>query len=291
MKLLLLSDLHLEFGAGLIMPTDVDYDVVVLAGDISNPGTRAVEWAKRERAFNGKPIVLIPGNHEFYGRVLYAELEKMRLAAAGSNVHLLSMDKSVIAGVRFVGCTLWTDFQLPVEHPGGHMLANVEHAVRQASLGLNDFQCIELLAPVRSLHRARQMRRLLQAEDTLARHWIERDWLRRVLAEPFDGATVVVTHHAPSIGSVAPRYASSWITPAFVSNLPDEFFAVPSLWIHGHTHSKFDYKRNGCRIVSNPRGYPVKGGGFENPQFDAGLILELPQPSSVESAVDQTCVR
>jgi len=35
-------------------------------------------------------------------------------------------------------------------------------------------------------------------------HGIDRDWLRRQLAEPFDGATVVVTHHAPSMGSLDP---------------------------------------------------------------------------------------
>ena len=36
-----------------------------------------------------------------------------------------------------------------------------------------------------------------------------------MLAEPFDGKTVVVTHHAPSSRSVHPRYARDLLTPAF----------------------------------------------------------------------------
>lgn len=46
--------------------------------------------------------------------------------------------------------------------------------------------------------------------------------------------TVVVTHHAPAAGSVAERYAADWLTPAFVSDLPDGFFEIPALWVHGH---------------------------------------------------------
>ena len=104
-------------------------------------------------------------------------------------------------------------------------------------------------------------------------HWIDRDWLRRQLAQPFDGSTVVVTHHAPSIGSVAERYAADWLTPAFVSHLPDEFFAVPTLWVHGHTHTGFDYLRGRCRVVSNPRGYRLRDSSFENHVFDPALVI------------------
>jgi hypothetical protein len=55
----------------------------------------------------------------------------------------------------------------------------------------------------------------------------------------------------------------------FASQMPDEFFKVPTLWIHGHTHTRFDYQVEGCRIVCNPRGYPLRsGGGFEVDGFD-----------------------
>ena len=36
---------------------------------------------------SGKPVVLVPGNHEYYGCELQRELDEMRKLAAGSNVH------------------------------------------------------------------------------------------------------------------------------------------------------------------------------------------------------------
>ncbi len=274
-RVLVLSDLHLEFGATLNLAAAIDYDVVVLAGDIQNPGTKAVHWARRDSTFGGKPVILVPGNHEYYGRVLDAELQQMRGAALNSNVHVLSRDVVCIAGVRFVGCTLWTDFQLPVLEDDGSQLVNVERALAAANYGLNDFRCIELQTAVQSQYRQRQMRRLLRAEDTLAMHWIERDWLRRTLEQPFDGPTVVVTHHAPGVGSVARRYERDWLTPAFVNDLPEELFEVPSLWVHGHTHTQFDYNRGRCRVLSNPRGYPMGNGLFENGAFNPHLLIDV----------------
>lgn len=282
MKLLILSDLHLELGVPLGLPADLQFDAVVLAGDIHNPGRQAVDWARREKAFEGRPVLLVPGNHEYYGCVMEEELRRMRSATFGSDVHVLSRDVAIVKGVRFVGCTLWTDFQLTVRQPDGRMVTNVELAVHEASMCMNDFRRIEVVAPARSQYRERQVRRLLRAEDTLAQHWIERDWLRRVLAETFEGPTVVVTHHAPATASVAAQYASSWITPAFVSDLPSELFAAPLLWIHGHTHSTADYERQGCRVVSNPRGYPRSEAVFENAKFNAAWVIEVPQAKDRE---------
>jgi len=226
---------------------------------------------------------MVCGNHELYWRLMPEELARMRAAAAGINVHLLDRDAVVIDGVRILGCILWTDFQLPVRQPDGGFDTDVGRAMLEANRCMNDFQLIEVLSPSLSSHRVRDRPRRMQAADALAMHWIDRDWLRRQLAEPFDGATVVVTHHAPSKGSVARRYESDWLTPAFVSDLPDDFFGAPVLWVHGHTHSPFDYARRGCRVVSNPRGYRLRDGSFENYRFDAGLVIEV-----VRSASSQT---
>lgn len=278
MRVLVLSDLHLELGATLTLPPGLTYDVVVLAGDIHSPGAKAVHWAQRESTFGDKPVVYVHGNHEFYGREMMTELEAMRAAADGSNVHLLERGSVVINGVRFLGCMLWTDFQLPVKQVDGSREVDVSRALAQANRCMNDFRLIEVQSHAEHQRRAREFRRLLRAEDTLAMHWIDRDWLRRQLAEPFDGPTVVVSHHAPAIGSVAEQYSTDWLTPAFVSDLPDSFFEVPALWVHGHTHSPFDYQRGACRVVSNPRGYRMPDGLFENRHFNAGFIIDVPAP-------------
>jgi len=280
MRLLILSDLHLEFGEPYTVPDSLEFDLAILAGDINTPGSRAVLWAAQEATFGGRPVLIVPGNHEFYGREVTTELKEMKAAATGSNVHILDRECVVIAGVRFVGCILWTDFQLPVRGPDGQQESDIELAVRNAAERLHDYQLIdvEALAKKRT-HRQndyRQLRRLMRPADTLAMHWIDRDWLRRQLLEPFAGPTVVVTHHAPSLGSVAERYAGDWLTPSFVSALPSSFFEVPQLWVHGHTHSPFDYLEGNCRVVSNPRGYRIKDGGFENHRFEPGFVIEVP---------------
>jgi hypothetical protein len=95
------------------------------------------------------------------------------------------------------------------------------------------------------------------------------------LAEPFDGETVVVTHFAPSAGSVAPRFAGSLLNACFVSNLDalvERSGAV--LWVHGHTHDSCDYHIKRTRVLANPRGY-VKDGKAENSTFDPGLTVEV----------------
>ncbi len=74
------------------------------------------------------------------------------------------------------------------------------------------------------------------------------------------GVDDVVTHHAPSARSVAPRFASDLLTPAFASNLEhlmDGQCAV--LWIRGHTHDPFDYEINGTRVICNPRVLDAAG--------------------------------
>lgn len=283
MKLLVLSDLHLEFGEPYTVPEGLEFDAVILAGDISCPGSRAVQWAKLESTFGGRPVVLVPGNHEFYGREIEAELKEMKAVAVDSNVHILDRDCVVLDGVRFAGCILWTDFQLPVRGPGGQLESNIESnielAMRSAGERLNDFRVIEIEAQAATRtnrpDKYRPVRRLLRPADTLAMHWIDRDWLRRQLLEPFGGPTVVVTHHAPALGSVAERYAEDWLTPSFVSGLPASFFEVPQLWVHGHTHSPLDYLEGGCRVVSNPRGYKLRNGNFENQSFDRGFVVEV----------------
>lgn len=270
-RLLVLSDLHLELGNGLDIPAGLEYDIVVLAGDISSPGRKAVAWA--QRVF-GAPVIYVPGNHEFYGSAFGPELESMRQAAEGSAVHVLDRGSVIVAGVRFLGCMLWTDFQLPIGS-GGQADTDVGRALMEANRGVNDFQRIQVSAPAMPADRGRDSKRLLRAEDTLAMHWVDRDWLRRELAQPFDGPTVVVTHHAPSSGSVATKYVGDVLTPGFASELPDAFFDTPVLWVHGHTHSAADYRRGACRVLSNPRGYRTRDSSFENHRFDAGMVVEL----------------
>jgi len=273
MKALILSDLHLEFAPFEPAP-DLEFDVAILAGDIHSPAKRAVQWAVDK--FRGKPVVYLLGNHEYYDGRLDTTLAEARRAAEGSNVHVLDADELVIDGTRFLGATLRTDFELAIETPKGP-ISDVGRAMRVASNLLNDYALIrtadESAEP--GTWRFRQGRKL-QAADTLWIHQMQRAWLREKLSAPFAGSTVVVTHHAPHRGSLSARYADDWASGAFVTELPDAFFYVPVLWVHGHTHQQFDYRVRSCRIVCNPRGYVHWSGRIENQVFDPELVIDVP---------------
>jgi hypothetical protein len=268
-RLLVLSDLHLELGTDYRVPEGVSFDIAVLAGDIHTPGVRAVEWAMREPTLRSHPVVLVPGNHEFYGCEIAEQTSAMRDCAAGSNVHVLHREWCQIAGVTFLGCVLWTDFGVGVVGPDG-VHQDQRHAMSEADRFGLDGRRIRYANPSDCSGRSRPLR----AEDTLALHRGDRDWLRRELArQRLDGRVVVVTHHGPTKRSIAARFRASWLTPAFVSDLPDEFFAVPALWVHGHTHSSFDYGCGTCRVVSNARGIADADGGFENRGYSPDRVL------------------
>lgn len=214
-RLLVLSDLHLEF-ASFETPNPDLYDIAVLAGDISL-GATAVRWAQRPSTFAGKPVVLVPGNHEFYGGERTRVLQELREAAADTNVHLLDRDEVILQGVRFLGATLWTDFELGVAQG-----TDIAQAMRAATRGLNDFA-----GAIRECRPDSSARRRFTPQDAASEHAISRAWLHERLHEPVSaslGATVVVTHHAPSGRSMDPIYEGSELNPCYYSELPESMF-------------------------------------------------------------------
>ena len=130
MRIHVLSDLHLEVNE--YEPHMVECDVVVLAGDIGKHA-EGIEWAREN--WPDKEVVFIPGNHEFYRVDRTDTLVLMRLIASQSNVHLLDNDEVVIGGVRFLGSTLWTDFNLFGEGARNNAITNGKNF-------LNDFRLI-----------------------------------------------------------------------------------------------------------------------------------------------------
>lgn len=247
MKIHILNDLHIEFGE--FEPPLTDADIVVLAGDIG-VGVDGLHWA--ESRFPDKPVIYVPGNHEFYHHdiVLIDELR----ALAPNHIHVLNDDQVEIDGVRFLGSVLWTDFTLFGE-------ADKWFSIQRARQGMNDFAII------------RNHGQLFTPDDSVKLHEASRKWLAEMLAQPFVGETVVVTHHAPSSRSVPPRFARDLLTPAFASNL-EELMGNDkmALWIHGHTHDPFDYDVSGTRVVCNPRGYAHHD---LTPEFRPDLVVEI----------------
>ena len=267
MRIQLLSDLHLEH-SHRHPPFDLpaaDADVVVLAGDIDN-GTRAIDWA--EKTFPGKAVLYVPGNHEYYDADLQTAARALRARARRSrNVRLLDNDELTLDGVRFLGSTLWTDFEVLGRQ-------NMDRAFAESLKYVVDFRTIRMgdgfLTPRQSVELHRAAAAFLQAR----------------LESHFAGRTVVITHHAPHPNSVHPRWAGNFVNAAFVSDLT-RLMGKSALWLHGHTHDSFDFAVHGTRVIANPMGYRTsnwqKPHGAqsalrvtaENARFDPVLVVEV----------------
>ena len=283
MKLYVLSDLHVEFA-----PFAPDLavaraaDVIVLAGDI-HKGALGMAWARA--LFPDKPIVYVAGNHEFYKQHWDTHLVLLRAQATLHDIHFLENDAVTIEGIRFLGTTLWTDF----EYFGA---SRRSQNMRLAENALNDFRLIaaEPLAPEGSVpdpndetqepvYKARAKR--LTAQHTLLRHQASMAWLVAELAKGDPDKTVVVSHHFPHKNSCSPKWSNDPVTAIFGSRLPNAVLLGASIWIHGHTHDSCDYRlgdsRRSVRVVCNPRGYPLDRhhSVFENPRFDPAFLVEI----------------
>lgn len=245
LRIAVLSDLHNEHA--MFSPADVDADVVILAGDI-DLGTKGIEWAHETFPC---PVIYVAGNHEFYHGHLTSTLKSMKRAGYG-NVHVLEKGEAVIDGVRFLGATGWTDYKSTGSAPLAEM---------KAMSCIADFDFILTGTNYRKTR-----------PDDFARIATKtKIWLQEKLVEPFNGRTVVVTHHGPSTRSLQGNpHPRSHVDAAFVNAWEDLFVDGPVLWVHGHSHFAVDYEMGGTRVLSNPRGYPGERTGF-----DAGLVVEV----------------
>ena len=288
----LLSDLHLESNPYFKPWPLPGADVLVLAGDIGSYQSGSLltslaiadfglaRFSPLPAAQGGAgwptPVLFVPGNHEYDGLEFSEADARLREACQRLGIVWLERETVQLQGVRFIGCTLWTDFDALTASAGSAaanspvalagQLRQREKAFRAANFYLkkNHF-----------LH---------QGEPALAQGVREESlrsqaWLRSALAMPFDGPTVVVTHFAPSLLSADPRYGLTPGTAGFCNSL-DELLPLAKVWLHGHLHCPNDYLRHGCRVVANPLGYARKG---EQERFRPALRIAVHQALGLHS--------
>ncbi|MGY3581920.1 putative phosphodiesterase [Bradyrhizobium sp. USDA 4341] len=279
MRILVISDLHMDHRPAWKMPRLdelPDFDVAVFAGDINGSPSEGMRWIRQQEGFEYAEIIFVAGNHEYYGHNIQEEETAAVEVAAATRIHFLNASAvPIIDGVRFLGCTLWTDYSI---------MGNQERAMQAAEFMMNDHRLIKKKWDGQTTK--------FLPRDALLRHECERAWLEAKLREPHEGPTVVVTHHCIGWGSVPPRFLRDQVTPAFASDLTPAILKLqPELWIHGHTHSGFDYEIGATRVICNPKGYgpqpmpkdqahlPI--GPAENPLFDPLMVVEIPSPKLV----------
>lgn len=275
MKIQLLSDLHLESNPHFFAKPAPGADLLVLAGDIgsyqsgsqlSSLGVADFGLARfsplpvaQGGAAWPTPVFFVPGNHEYDGQDFEQAQARLRETCERLGLVWLEQQSLTHQGVRFIGSTLWSDFDA-LAQPGKDKKGqtSLDKAMRAANFYL------------KKNHSTRAGQPLLAAE--LREHGLQSQaWLSQALAVPFAGPTVVVTHFAPSLLSADPRYGMSPGTAGFCNAL-DGLLSQAQLWLHGHLHCANDYRSQGCRVVANPLGYARKN---EQLAFQPDLLIEV----------------
>lgn len=268
MKFRLFSDIHLEMelwknarpiGDHFIVPPlpDDRETILLLPGDVAyldKPYMLLPFLAKMKQRF--KEVVYVPGNHEFYGGSLTHSVERARAPIQMTRTKLLDNQTCVIDNVLFIGTTLWTDY------------GNNHLVMFDASTKMRDYHVIRIGGDDGYRYK-------ITPNDILARHNECRRWLTEQLekghAGDYDGV-VVLTHHAPCSKSIAVRFAGDNLNGCYFSDLSELMDFGPTLWVHGHTHTPFDYDMYQTRVMCEPRGYQPYG---EISGYDPLKVIEM----------------
>ena len=281
MNIQLLSDLHLEAHPHFLPEPAPGADVLVLAGDVGSyqEGSQLADQDFGLARFSPlplgagwpTPVLFVPGNHEYDAQDFDEAHARLRSTCDRLGIAWLERETLVMQGVRFVGTTLWSDFDALADHEGsadlGRRLKLREKAFRAANFYL------------RKTGGTRDGEPFL-AEAMRDQALLCQQWLAQALAVPFAGPTVAVTHFAPSLLSADPRYGLVPGTAGFCNAL-DGLLPRASLWLHGHLHAPSDYTVRGesgdgspwqCRVVANPLGYARKG---EQASFQPRCVIAV----------------
>lgn len=265
-RFLVWSDLHDEFWGGFDLPDQpASADGVLITGDTHTRGRHLEIPAQAARKYDC-PVVVIWGNHEPYGSVwseLLAEEERQLadLRAEGLDIRVLHGATTEVAGVRIIGATLWTDLRLYSEFG--------ELARTMVSAYMQDYRAIRTAPDT-----------CFTVDDMLDRHALDKAAILAALRTPYDGPTVVMTHHLPLRELIAPwrtigGHEKRAMNNGFACGLWDEIrnFDIDT-WLWGHSHEGKSRTLEGdhgpIRFVTNQRGYPS-----EEVAFDPAFVLEV----------------
>ena len=249
MKIQIASDLHFELWERHLpdplhqFTPDESRDVLILAGDIVD-GKRFYGMPFIHRELEMSPVILVPGNHEYYhSRRQEVDAFWRGFAKDYEDFYYLNDDTAEIAGLRVYGAQWCSDFwgEPPI----------VFHE------RIEDFH-------------------LTPGWDTFA-HLEEHQRITARLAGLAGKVDVVITYFPPTLEAIdLTLYEGDPNNGYFINDAEPLVRDVGAkLWVAGHIHSPFDYRVGPTRVVGNPRGYPFEPA---RPGFAAIKTIEVNEP-------------
>lgn len=265
MKIALISDVHAEFYKNepdWLPPLPENPDVLVLAGDI-HVGKLLIPFIERvSKALPSTHLVVIAGNHEFYRQYRLATLNAYREAFVGhTRIHFLENDYVDIAGIRFIGATLWTGFPL---HSTQY---TSEQVMNYAKESVSDFSLIAEVSGDKVVVFTPETSKIL-FEDSKAK-------ITQLLAKSDPKKCVVVTHFPPAKKLRHPKFTLDKVTSYFTADCADIIETYqPAYWFYGHNHWSSTTCIGNTTLVSNQFGYPNERWKM-GCDFNPNLIIDM----------------
>ena len=252
MKIQIASDLHLEmyrdnYPTHLVFRPVADRDVLVLAGDIGTH-TNALQFVQDEARIS--PVILIPGNHEYYSVHSRHETDYAwrQIAESTPGLHYLVAEGVTIDGVRFWGAPWYSDLRGRCDQ--GHLYL-IKNSLTDFSPRFNDGGAWTVL-------------------EHLAEHARQTEFLRAQAGQ----VDVVITHWPPTPHATASRFRGSELNGYFVNDQEDLVEEIGAqCWISGHVHDAYRAVVGDTLVIGNPAGYPNEA--VESPLFRPDRVIEV----------------
>lgn len=208
-------------------------EVLVLAGDTHTSPDGIVKYLKKLRREGVSiPIILVPGNHEYYKHdfnTVRRSYEKTLDSLPG--VYWLDNNLVILGGVKFIGSTLYTDLSNPI-------------AALYAKKNLTDFRVVTV-----------------NGHNFTTDQWTDLYWINYSFIETClnisSRRTVVVTHMLPSWSLITEKFKGENTNAAFAVEMTDLMEKYkPAVWVYGHDHNpREDTRIYDTRVVCNQYGY------------------------------------
>lgn len=258
MQIQYLSDLHLDASnMDWSKVVNTKSDIICLIGDISYQDQLLNLCL--DRLSSSRPIILVPGNHEYDGHRLYErDAQIQEICDSYPNTHYLNNKSIILNGVKFIGTCLWSD--LRTDWP---------------KISLDEIQ-ERVEVSIGHLKTIRTPTGAMNSKDIIALHEKAKDFIKYSLTHENENvlSKVVLTHFAPSKSSIA--LANSTLFNSYHVSSCEELIGLADYWLHGHLHDTSEYKVEDCQVLSNPRGYAKIFDLAQNIAFSHSKTVQVP---------------
>lgn len=242
MRIQILSDVHFDHGhVPPKLSSDASVDLIIVAGDISNGGYNIEKFFEYINLHTKVEVLVVLGNHDYYSKNRTFEESVSFYKSVASyfdGIHVLDREIFVKDGVRFLGTTLWTDYD----------------DRRDEVSSIVSMPCFRSI--VKDSDEGSK-RVFVDSTDIIDQYLMNVGFLEKNIDNSCKN--VVITHHIPTFNYVNPKFGKSSINGAFCTDLNNMIMDKnPDIWICGHTHDHFTGQIGNCRIYCNPWGYPFE---------------------------------